>query len=275
MKRWLVGSLAALSIVMTSACSITTDTDEVGLDYDYDMFSGTTSIEGCVMPGQRAWQDLNDMGVAYPASQRTFRFATTEGSESGPITVTSKDPLDLGVEGVATFDLNRDCKVLKEFHERIGKKYAAETADGWNAMLKDYVRQPVERALDAASKEYDWRNLYSGKDKQAWETKVAALATQFVGEQAGAAFFVNFRFTLQQPQPPEDTRKALASAQTAIEENSAQKNRNEQKLTELELIKKYKEVLGVNGSLLWQAIKDGRVTVVPVPGDGSVNVSPK
>lgn len=274
MKKTIVGLAAAL-IVLTTGCAVTTDLDQVGLDLDYDSWSGTTTLDTCVAPGQRAWQDINDLGVVYPASQRTFRFSSQPGSESGPITVVSNDPLDLAVEGIATFDLNRDCGVLQKFYEKIGKKYAAEDAAGWNLMLQDYLKQPIDRALDAASKEYDWHSLYGGKSKQAWEARVAALATQFVNEQAGAPFFTNFRFTLQQPQPPAAVREAQAASQAAIEQNRAQKNRNEQALTELDQIKKYKDVLGAYGALLYQAIKDGKVSVLPVPDGTSLNISPK
>ncbi|MET8006285.1 SPFH domain-containing protein [Nonomuraea glycinis] len=268
--------LAAAALLAVTACSITTDTNEVGLDYDYDSWSGTTTKEGCVPPGQRAWQDINDPGYVYPADQRSFDFSANDGAESKPITVVSKDNLEMSVAGVSTFYLNQDCDTLATFHDKIGKKFAADTDEGWKRLLGVYIKQPLDRAMDAAAKKYAWKQLYADPAiKQAWETEVATLAQQFIKEQAGADYFTQFRFTLQQPQPPANVSKALASAQEAIEQNAAQKNKNEQVKTELESIKELVEVLGPEGYVLYQAMKDGKVSLVPVPIGSNVNVTPK
>jgi hypothetical protein len=130
--------------------------------------------------------------------------------------------------------------------------------------------------MDAAAKKYDWKQLFADPAiKQARETEVGTLAQQFIKEQAGADFSAQFRFTLQQPQPPQNVRTALASAQEAIEQNAAQKNRNEQVKTELQSIKELVEVLGPEGYVLYQAMKDGNVQIVPVPVGSNVNVTPK
>lgn len=283
MNRKLLPAVGLAALALTG-CSITTDTNQVGLDYDYDSWSGAKTLEGCVSPGTRAWQDINDPGVAYPADQRSFEFQSSqkdpsvpvEGAESVSLGVVSKDNLEMSVAGVATFYLNQDCKTLQAFSEKIGQKYAADTNEGWARMLGVYIKQPLDRAMDAAAKKYEWKQLFADPAiKQAWETEVAALAQQFIKEQAGADFFTQFRFTLQQPQPPQKVRDALASAQQAIEENAAQANKNEQIDTELQSIERLVKVLGPQGYVLYQAIKDGKVTIVPVPMGSAVNVNPK
>ncbi|MEV1245145.1 SPFH domain-containing protein [Nonomuraea sp. NPDC049750] len=272
MKR--IIPLILLAAALTG-CSITTDTNQVGLDYDYDSWSGEKTLEGCVTPGNRAWQDINDPGTVYPADQRSFDFSDAPGAESKPITVVSKDNLEMSVAGVATFYLNQDCKALQQFHEKVGQKFAADTDAGWARLLGVYIKQPLDRAMDAAAKKYDWKQLFADPAvKQAWETEVATLAQQFIREQAGADFFAQFRFTLQQPQPPQNVRNALAAAQEAVEQNAAQKNKNEQIKTEIQSIKELVDVLGPNGYVLYQAIKDGKVTIVPVPAGSAVNVTP-
>ncbi len=282
-RRYTVTGLA-LAALLASGCAITTDTNERGLDYDYDSWSGEKTLEGCVEPGQRAWQDINDPGVALPADQRSFEFrpdprdprVPAPGAESTSIGVVSKDNTEMSVEGVATFYLTKDCKTLESFWRTIGQKYAADTDEGWNRMLGVYVKQPLDRAMDAAAKKYPWKDLYANPQvKQAWENEVSGLASQFIKEQAGADYFSGFKFTLQQPQPPQKVRDALASAQEAIEQNAAQKNRNEQVKTEIQSIKELVDVLGPSGYVLYQAIKDGKVSIVPVPVGSAVNVSPK
>jgi hypothetical protein len=271
-------SIPAIGVLALSlaACSITTDTNEVGLDYDYDSWSGSKTLDQCVPPGSRSMQDINDPGVIYPADQRSFDFSGGKNADSAPIDVVSKDNLTMTVSGVATFYLNQDCKVLQQFHEKIGQKFAADTDEGWDRLLNVYVKQPLDRAMDAAAKKYDWKQLYADPAiKQTWETEVADLASTFIEEQSGGKFFTQFRFTLQQPQPPEGVRNALSAAQQALEENAAQKNKNEQALTELDLVKKYAEVLGPEGAILWQAVKDGSIQIVPVPEKASINIPAK
>ncbi|MEV7008246.1 SPFH domain-containing protein [Streptosporangium sp. NPDC051022] len=276
MNRKLLIPASLAATVLATGCSITTDTNERGLDYDYDSWSGEKSLEGCVEPGQRAWQDINDPGVVLPADQRSFEFTNSRDAESKPITVVSKDNLEMSVEGVATFYLTGDCKTLDDFYRKIGQKFRADTNEGWARMLGVYVKQPLDRAMDAAAKKYPWKDLFANPQvKQTWENEVAALASQFIKEQAGADYFTGFKFTLQQPQPPQKVRDALAEAQEAIEQNAAQKNKNEQVKTEIQSIRELVDVLGPQGAVLWQAIRNGQISVVPVPQGSSLNVTPK
>ncbi len=284
-RRTATTAAAALLVAaVSSGCAITTDTNQRGLDYDYDSWSGEKTLEGCVEPGNRAWQDINDPGVALPADQRSFEFRSdakdprvpAAGAEATSISVVSKDNLEMAVEGVSTFYLTSDCKTLDKFWRTIGQKYGADSEEGWARMLGAYVKQPLDRAVDAAAKKYPWKDLFANPQvKQAWENEVAALAAQFIKEQAGADYFTGFKFTLQQPQPPQKVRDALAAAQEAVEQNAAQKNRNEQVKTEIQSIKELVDVLGPQGYVLYQAIKDGKVTIVPVPAGSAVNVTPR
>ena len=266
---------AALLAVALTGCSITTpEPDQKGIVYDAGMFSDTT-FQNCINPGSRDMSGWGDQGFVYPNGQRTFEFADKRDAESRPLTVVSKDNLEMTVSGVATFSLTTDCATLRKFHEQIGLKFKAYEDAGWNRMLGVYIGQPLDRAMDAAAKEYGWKDLFSNPAiKQQWEQSVATYAAQFIKEQGGAGFFGGFSVTLQQPQPPQGVRDALASAQQAVEENAAQKNKNEKSKTELESIKALVEVLGPQGAVMWQAVKDGRVQIVVSDG-GAISVTPK
>lgn len=284
MKRMNAVALLAGTALLTG-CSITIpEPDQKGIVYDAGLFSDTT-FQNCVNPGVRDVSGWGDQGFVYPAGQRTFEFAadpndvegsrTKPGAESGPLSMWTKDPLEMRVSGVVTFSLTSDCKTLRSFHEQIGLKYEAYTDEGWNRLLSVYVAQPLDRALDAASKEFAWRDLtYANpQSKQDWEAKVAEYMTQFLREQGGTAFFEKFSVTLQQPQPPAEVRKAMAAVQQAQEENTAQKAKNEKARTELEAIKALKDVLGPQGAVMWQAIKDGRIQMI-VTDTGQINITP-
>lgn len=264
-----------LGLALATGCSITTpEPDQKGIVYDAGMFSDTT-FQNCINPGSRDVSGWGDQGFVYPNGQRTFEFADKQGAESKPLTVVSKDNLEMTVSGVATFSLTTDCATLRKFHEQIGLKFKAYEDAGWNRLLGVYIGQPLDRAMDAAAKEYGWKDLFSNPQiKQQWEQSVAKYAAQFIQEQGGAGFFGGFAVTLQQPQPPQGVRDALASAQQALEENAAQKNKNERAKTELESIKQLVAVLGPQGAVMWQAVKDGRIQVVVSDG-GAIAVTPK
>lgn len=266
---------AALLAVAVTGCSITTpEPDQKGIVYDAGMFSDTT-FQNCINPGSRDVSGWGDQGFVYPNGQRTFEFADKQGAESKPLTVVSKDNLEMTVSGVATFSLTTDCATLRKFHEQIGLKFRAYEDAGWNRLLGVYIGQPLDRAMDAAAKAYGWKDLFSNPAiKQEWEKSVAQYAAQFIKEQGGEGFFGGFSVTLQQPQPPQGVRDALASAQQAVEENAAQKNKNEKAKTEMESIKALVDVLGPQGAVLWQAIREGRVSFVVSDG-GTVAVNPK
>ncbi|NBE92293.1 hypothetical protein FE391_11040 [Nonomuraea sp. KC401] len=276
---------ALIAAFLVTGCSITTpEPDQKGIVYDAGAFSDTT-FQNCVNPGVRDVSGPGDQGYVYPAGQRTFEFAadpndpeganTKPGAEAGPLTMWTKDPLEMRVSGVVTFSLTSDCKTLRQFHEQIGLKYEADTDEGWDKLLSVYIGQPLDRALDAASKEFAWRELTyrDPQAKQQWEAKVAEYMVQFLREQGGTAFFEKFSVTLQQPQPPLKVREAMAAVQQAQEENTAQKAKNEKARTELEAIKDLKDVLGPQGAVMWQAVKDGRIQII-VSDSGQINVTP-
>ncbi|MFI6510042.1 SPFH domain-containing protein [Streptosporangium sp. NPDC050855] len=274
MNRKLLIPAAGLALVVLTGCSVTTpEPDQVGISYDAGPFSNT-KFQGCINPGVRDVSGPFDTGYVYPAGQRSYEFSTAKDAETTPLTVVSKDNIELTVPGVATFTLTVDCKTLQRFHEQLGLKFRAYEDAGWLKLLGVYVRQPLDRALDAASKEFEWKRLYTGVDKQAWEERVRQLIPQFVKEQGGEGYFTGFSVTLQQPQPPQGVRDALASAQEAIERNVAQKNKNEQIRTEIQSIKELVDVLGWQGYIQLQAIRDGRVQFV-LPQGNSVAVPPK
>ncbi|WP_336214473.1 SPFH domain-containing protein [Nonomuraea sp. LPB2021202275-12-8] len=285
MNRKLVPA-GLLAAALATGCTVTTpEPDQIGIVYDAGPISDTT-FQNCIKPGSKDTSGPFDQGYTYPAGQRTFEFAADPndpegvkvkpGAETGPMKMLTKDPLEMLVSGVATFSLTTDCKTLQRFHEQVGLKYKADTEEGWAKMLSVYIGQPLDRALDAASKEFAWRDLtYANPQaKQQWETKVAEYTGQFLREQGGEGFFGGFKVTLQQPQPPLKVREAMAAVQQAQEENTAQKAKNTKAATEMESIKALVDVLGPQGAVMWQAIKDGRIQVIVSDG-GQVNVTPK
>lgn len=292
--RWFLLAVAAvvvLGLVLSGCSRVSTQPDEMVLHYAGGTFEAI-KFERCINPSSGATiLGPGDTSYSYPFGQRTFDFSGVEDAESKPLSVVSKDNVEMTVSGVATFTLNTDCKTLQYFHEKIGLKFRAYYEDGesagWRRMLNTYMRLPLDRAMDAASQEFEWRGLFNDpKVKQEWETRVGVLARQFIKETAGADYFCNQNYTgsgecgdisltIQKPEPPDELVSALASEQAAKAENVAQAQRNAKVRTEIESIKDLVKVLGPQGAVLWQAIQKGQVSVVPVPQGSNLNITPQ
>lgn len=276
----LAASAVLVAAVSASGCSVSVPPDRTGLEYNAGPLS-STEFDDC--GDGRIWHGPGDKVFTYPIGQRTYRFG--EDGDTDTMKVVSKDNLELTVEGVATFSLNGACKTLRKFHEEIGLKYEAYEDDGWAEMLGVYIGAPLDRALDQVSKKYKWIDLYSNPEvKKSWEEEVGTAVAAQVNATAGDNYFCSpaytdkgecgaFLLTLQQPTPPENVRTSLAAAQQAVQDDQTQTNRNKQIQTELKALRDLVKVLGPNGAILYQAIKDGWVKVVPVPAGGNINIA--
>lgn len=284
-------AIAAAALVVSGCSGMSTRPDEIGLVYNAGPIS-STEFDICVPPSNREWDGPSDEHFAYPFGQRTFDFSGAEGADSAAITVVSADNVTMTVKGVATFALNSQCEVLREFHERIGLKFSAwmedgQTTSGWSQMLNIYLKQPLDKAMDAVSKEHEYKELYSDPAvKEQWEEKVGDLVTRFVADQAGGSFFCqpsyagtgecgDLALTIQAPTPPENIQEALTAEQQAVAENNAQKERNETARTRYDSFADCKEILSEENCVLLHGIDSGKVTVIPVPSGAGINVTPK
>lgn len=284
MKR--LTPLIALLLVALTGCSMSTEPDQVGLEYNAGAFT-STSFDSCVGSGTRAWHGPGDQAYAYPSGQRTYDFTGKGEAESRPISVTDKDGVTLAVPGILTFSLNDQCDMLRTFHEEIGLKYGASKADGWGRLLQAYLGNPLDKAMDQASQKYTWRQMLQDQSiRDAWDDEVGRLARQFAKDQAGQDFFCapsyagkgacgDFALTLQKPNLPEAIAAALAETAAEIELRNKAENAAARIDVEAESLKALVDVLGPNGAVLYQAIKDGKVSVVPVPAGANINVNPR
>lgn len=280
-----VAALAAAAAIGLTGCSIATAPDEVGLEYDAGPVSAT-KFDKCVPPSTREYRGPGDQGYKYPAGQRTFDFTGVDGAERGPISVTDKDGVTLQVPGVATFSLNDECGTLRRFHEEIGRKYSAYDDEGWLRMLSAYFGNPLEKAMDQASQRYTWRQmLQDEKVRIEWQNEVGALARQYLKDQAGADFFCSplyagkddcgeFALTIQKPVLPESIQQALAETAAEVERKNQAENAQARIDVEAESLRRLVDVLGADGAVLYEAIKEGKVTVVPVPQGTALQVNP-
>lgn len=276
MKGSITGIAVCLVLLLTACSSVDTAADELALHYEGGPIQDQ-KFKNCVKPGSKVFDGPGDHHYTYPIGQRTFRFdGANNGADSGPISIVSNDSVEMVVEGVATFEFVSDCEKVREFHEKIGAKYRRSDGDNWwKSILDTYLKQPLDKAMDASAKGADWRSLYSSPDaKASWEQTVVELAPKFVEQQAGGAYFSNFRLNLQVPQPPANIKAATHERQVAIEQNAAQKEKNETIRTALDGIKAEIAAIGPEAWAQKYAVDSGKVnTVIIAPPNAGVNVN--
>lgn len=212
-----------LTLLFVRPTTVSTGPDQVALHYSGGAFTPTRFAD-CVGTSTRAWDGPGDKHFSYPSSQRNYVFG--EGGDRASMTFVTKDGIEMSVDGVAAFLLNTDCETLRRFHDLIGNRYSAymdssagNGSVGWLNMLSVYISKPLETAIDRASQNYTYTDLYTDPNVKAqWERDVLDQLPDLVGRQIDGEeeFFVNYSITLQKPVPPESVKEALIGQQESV-----------------------------------------------------------
>lgn len=154
-----------------------------------------------------------------------------------------------------SFSLNTECKVLQQFHERIGLKYGA-SKDGiseWNELLADYLGQPLRSAMRDAAANYTWRELYSDSAKRTeWENDVKELLPEYVTDLAEGDFFTKFTLLSQVPQPGGALLRQITEQNTQVERLNTIEAQKAAQDAEIEQTRQLVELLGPEGYILYR-----------------------
>ncbi len=237
MKPRTLIALAAVAVLLplgaiTSCTSASTAADEIALHYEGGPLSSKRFKE-CVAPSARQYDGPGDQHFYYPANQRVFDFTGKEGSDAVPITVVSRDNVELSVPGSINFSLNTECEVLRRFHERIGNRYQAYMDDGkggrlqsagWVRMLNLYIGRAADTTMDRIAQQYTWRELYNNPAvKEKMEQEVNEQIADLVQRQTDGddVFFQNFASLIQKPEPPDELKAAITQEQTKVAQANA------------------------------------------------------
>lgn len=275
-----IALLAAVGVALTGCSSMSTGPDQSGLQYGAGPIENT-EFATCVAPGQREYGGIFDDFYAYPSGTRTFTF--DDPGDRAVIDVADEDGQPLTVAGILTFSLNTDCKVLQQFHERIGLKYGA-SEDGiaeWDELLNDYLGQPLRSAMRDAAAGYTWKELYSDAAKRSdWESKVMDLLPKYVTDLAQGDYFGKFTLLVQTPQPGGGLLKQIEEQNTQRERLNTIEAQKAAQTAEIEQMKQLVELLGPDGYILYrnqlrcEQGADGCIPFLPVPQGGAINVTP-
>ncbi len=282
----------ALAAVV-AGCSIGNPTSsEVSLQYGAGMLDSRKFVE---CETSHDYSDPGDDHYYYPSGQRDFSFGDGDGVDSAALTSTTQDSQEIKVTGTVKFSLNTDCKEftdstgkvwpggkLQMFHELIAYKYDAAPTDGgeqmkegWKSLLRNYVGAALDRATDNEALKYPWQKLYTDAAvKTQWEKDVLSQLPETLRTLTmGVDLIVINSVLLQKPgiQPQlvqglTDKHAAELRAEAADVDKQAAANFP----GGIPGYQAYQQQQAVN-----EAIKSGKVQVLPVPQGSPIIVQPK
>lgn len=293
MTARITAALAVLVLALTGCSIANTTASEVALQYGAGPFDSRKFVD-CTPANTREVDDVNDDHYYYPAGQRDFSFQADRG-DAAPITSATKDPTEISVSGTVKFTLNTDCSPFKDpngkdwpggklqmFHELIASKYSAAPTDGgepmapsWNDLLRNYVGAAVDRAVDNEALKYGYLELFTDEAKKAqWEKDVLAQIPGVLRTLTQGVDLITINgVLLQKPNVAPQILAGFADQQAAklragaVEIDKAAAANFPGGLAAYQA---YQQQQAVN-----EAIKAGKVQVLPVPAGSPVIVGGK
>lgn len=204
--------------------------DKIAISYGGGLFEGA-QYQGITNPGSGLkFNGFYDHWYEYPATQRNYIVSNEkdEGDKEKADTITAPDKNGVTekVELTVTFKLNT--AKLRQFHEQVGLKYKAWTADGWKKMLADNFRQPLNNAVQQKLRQYTTDEIRSGKTvledvQNAVEESLKADIVVLLGDEyfCGPSYKLNdtecpnFQVTIKAITPPADIVQSYADQKTS------------------------------------------------------------
>lgn len=195
-----------------AACSTIAEPDQVVLQYSGGSTEGTKFLQ-CIPPASKGDGVVNDHNFILPTSLRSWNIAAQgQGGDTDQPIITSSLPGENGepgpkmaVYGKLEFYLNTNCgkdeadlnAPLPQFWEKVGRRFSADTADGWRNMLMNTIVPAEMAAIKEQVKQYDddaldanLGNIYDKIEVQAGQAMMKSLEQSGVGSSffCGPAF---------------------------------------------------------------------------------------
>lgn len=289
-------SLAAVAtgmaaLVLTGCTMPSTTSSEVALQYGGGLTDSKTFVQ-CVPTGTKQTNDVSDTYEFLPQGQRDFTFNNNENADSPPLTAAVNDPSEITVSGTVKFSLPNCTEwtdksgkkwpggKLQMLHETILANYDAAPDEGgqtmrnpgWRNFLRNYIGASLDRGVDNESLKYGSLDLFSNEQKKAaWESDVlkqlpAILKTLTQGEDLITIDAV----LLQKPSLAPKVLEGMTEKQASILRSQAveiDKNAAASFPGGIVAYQAYQQQQALN-----QAIKEGKVPVIPVPMGSGLNL---
>ena len=157
--------------------------DRLGLHYTGGPIEGQKFVK-IIEPGSgQQFLGLQDKLVLLPVTQRDYIAGSSENVDGPPIIAPAKGGVEMQFEISAYFTLNTTPDVVRRFYERVCIKFECTNEDGWDRMLENNFRKPIEQAVQQSIRGYTVDELYAGEAREATtEEEVVSLLVQVQDE---------------------------------------------------------------------------------------------
>lgn len=202
-NKMLAALLLFTAAVALTACAIAPP-DGVGLYYMEGSSDGY-KFGQCIEPGVSGPGTWNNSVVYLPTNLRTWNIAPNGGDTNQAITVASKpEPnqpsgVQVNVWAQVNLMLNTNCEggatsTVVQFWEKIGRRYKADTDEGWKAMLLNTVVPALEKAVRVVVRNYSADPLVAGTNLPEIQVAIANEFSTELARVTGGPFFCGPEF---------------------------------------------------------------------------------
>lgn len=172
MRKKIGALLLAVAVTVGLMACAKAPPDYVGLYY-YEGSSDGYRFGHCFEPGASDKWTANNSYVLLPISLRTWNIAPEGGDTDRPITVSSKPEanqpsgVQVNVWAQLNLMLNTNCEggktsTVVQFWEKIGRRYKADTDEGWKTMLLNTVVPALEKSTRVVVRNHSADALVAG-----------------------------------------------------------------------------------------------------------------
>lgn len=202
-KKLIAASVLVAAALGLGACAISAP-DQVGLYYMEGSSDGY-KFGQCIEPGVSGPATWNNSVVYLPTSLRTWNIAAEGGDTNNPITVASKPEsnqpsgVQVNVWAQVNLMLNTNCdggkdSTVVQFWEKIGRRYKADTDEGWKAMLYNTVVPALEKSVRVVVRNYSADPLVAGTNLPEIQTAIADEFSKELNRVTGGPYFCGPNF---------------------------------------------------------------------------------
>lgn len=199
MRKYILAVTAAVALFLGAGCATETAPDYVGLYY----MQGTSDgyhFGKCLEPGSSDDYTWNNSVVFLPTNLRTWNIAPDGGDTTRAITVASKPEasqpsgVQVNVWAQVNLMLNTNCEggqtsTVVQFWERIGRRYKADTEEGWKAMLLNTVVPALEKSVRVVVRNYSADPLVAGTNLPEIQNDIAKEFSTELARVTGGPYF--------------------------------------------------------------------------------------
>lgn len=191
----------AATMLFLTGCSTIAEPDKIGLYYLEGSSDGYQFGE-CVQPGKTGPAEWNNSMVLLPTSLRNWLVDDVATADDKDPLIVAAAPQEGQPSGIAVrlniqakFFLNTFCDdqggVVKVFWEKVGRRYSADTDDGWQRMLLETFSTSLKSISKDAARQYNADDLVANKDGVQGKVlaEISAKFSTEVNRLSGGPFF--------------------------------------------------------------------------------------